>query len=97
VVQLTVARFRLVPEGSTVRFVPEQRTVQSGAGPTLFHGKATALLGAGDDRLRLADDGRVTFCDTAVFDGQAGDNLATVEIANLPVLPKLRRFQVTQG
>jgi len=72
----------------------QQRTVSTLGTFVTFKGSVAANLGVGDDTLDLAADATLSFNKEATFDGQVGMNTATINTANLPVAPKVKRFQI---
>jgi hypothetical protein len=72
--------------------VPEQILIVGGQ--TTYNGQVIADLGDGDDTLNLAVDAVVSFNEKATLDGQNGDNMASVHVANLAGAPMLKDFQV---
>lgn len=102
-----VTSIRLLPitetvlrDGRTVmitHLVPETRTTIIGGSCVAYHGKVKMQLGRGDDTLQLKLDAQVAFQRKSSLDSKTGFNHAYVNCVNLPAIPRLKRFHVTQG
>ena len=75
-------------------FVPEEIESATFAGAVDFDGTAIMNLGNGNDTLYLATGAEVIFTLGATLDGQEGQNIAHVQIGNLPFLPTYENFTI---